>query len=625
MVNKSDLTSFILAVVLVGIVMGGIVGINILFPQKSFEEIWIDMIKERQKAINTLPTYSEFSENVSSWEDYADKCIIDILKHDDCWTYAQDNEDNITGFRAYVKNAHGWKWPNGYRNVTELMAGIDVLWPMFRYLQLHPNPVRGSMIDLFINELAKYYDSRVNQTLNRPGETRHDSWYYMENSVWKYGHLYMISNISTLQIPYFMSLETALKAARNFGYLFPQFFNLDLEQVGSMSWNYCTAGLLAYSLIDAYEMTDNIKYLHEAENCIIAMRNRKPLELLYEPQELGCAAAAAARLTSYDGKLNYTVDYRKIAYEFFYAQEQLIYYDGGKNKVYLLRPRPEDVWRDGLHSPFYNWVDEAGIEPPAYKECIESTMIWVDYLKYIYFSPFFSAEEPLKIMNLNRIKTFDFFSPNIPDIKEREYGPITLQYIPYEDVDEYYIHDYEDKSSRYKAGFNGKQVYGAGETIWNYLLYEALASAEDRNVLIVNLNVFDKIFPPKQEDRIFIVWNPYEEERILKFTLKFIESPYLIYVNNSLYPLNQTTNEYQPESSFSLKLPGKGSAYITFKAQNFSLSNFYETNLRPIFNDSKKVQFFNDNLFWLINVFLVNVKKIIRKSNFYSIKYSFFF
>jgi hypothetical protein len=83
--------------------------------------------------------------------------------------------------------------------------------------------------------------------------------------------------------------------------------------------------------------------------------------------------------------------------------------------------------------------------------------------------------EPLKILNLNRIKNFYFFSPNIPDQYERSYGPVTLQYIPYEDIDYHDVRwDKEDESQRYKAGYNGKEIYGAGETLWNYLMFEFL-------------------------------------------------------------------------------------------------------------------------------------------------------
>ncbi len=569
MSKSTDLRALLVTIIIISGVIGGIILVNILFPPKSLEEIWTDMIKNRQSAISTLPTYTSFAENATTWQEYANKCIDAFLTYDDCWTYGKDNEDNITGFRAYVKNAHGWMWPEGYRNITELMAGIDVLWPLYRYLQLHPNSTRQTMVDMFINELPKYFNPEVNQSINRPGETRHDSWYFMENSVWKYGHLFKISNISLLKNPYFSSLSSALQAAANFNYLFPQFFDLDLKQVGSENWNYCTAGLLAYSLIDAYELCGELTFLQEAMKCLIAMRKTKPFELLYEPQELGCASAAAARLLKYSDKLNTTIDFGKMASEFFYAQEQLLYTNGGKCELYLIQARP---WRDGLHTPFFNWAERAGIEPPAYKECIESIMIWLEYLKYLYFSPYIIAEEPLKVLNLNRIKMFDFFSPNIPDTNEREYGPKTLQYIPYEDVDEYYIHPHEDNSYRYKAGFNGKEIYGSGETIWLYLMFEALGVSTDRNALMVNLNIFDTQYPPLQEDRLFIIWNPYFEEKNLEFIPKKMQTTFNLYINNSLIPYNSTINEFLPGDSFSVNLPPKGSALVSFKPFNYSLN-----------------------------------------------------
>ncbi|MHA2363084.1 MAG: hypothetical protein ACXAC7_03940 [Candidatus Hodarchaeales archaeon] len=525
-------------------------------PQKVnvLEKFWTNLINDRQNAIETLPTYVEFAENATSWADYADKTFSDLLVYNDSWSNPEDNADGIKGFRPYVANTD-WKYDDGSdgavdgtRQITELMAGIDVLWPMYRYLELHPNTARQVMVDEFIQELPKYFNPDKNQSANRPGETRHDSWYFMENSVLKYGHLYYISEEPVLELPYFGSLESGIQAAKNFNYLFPQFFYLNLQSGSSRNVNYGTAGLLAYSLIHAYELTGNVDYLLEAEKALIAMRGVEPYKLIYEPQELAAAVAAAAQLTNYTDKLATDTDFSVLAQEFFYAQQQQLYYDNGKTDLSNFGTRAQDAWRDGLNSPYYNWVEAGGINAPAYKESIESTMLWMDYLRYLYFDEWFNAEEPLKILNLNRIKTFNFFSPNIPDSEEREWGPTTLQYIPYEDI------DWQD----YKPGENGKEIYGAGETFWNYLMFEALGTATDRNALILNLNMFEKDYPKPIADRVYVVWNPYDNERQLEFTLKNVTEPYSLYVNGTLY-LN-----LQPTDSFDITLPGKGSAYLTF-------------------------------------------------------------
>jgi hypothetical protein len=532
-------------------------------PPPTFPS-WERVTAAGKAAIATLPGYAEFPENATTWADYAERCFEELLTLDDCWF--TEPSTGIKGFRPYVKGTDGWGGADRTREITELMAEMDVLWPMYRYLQLHPDPERQAMVDEFINELPKYHDAAVKQTVNRPGEDKHDSWYFMENSVLKYGHLYLITGAAALEEPYFGSLQSAIEMAHNFDYLFPQFVNLAKERAdGYNTNNYCTSGLLSYSLLHAYQMTGDTDYLAEAEKALTKMREvSHPFNLLYEPQELAAAAAAAAQMAQYADLIGSSTDFSQLAVDFFYAQEQMVYSDGGKTNLPGFRPERSDwlpnTWRDGLHSPYYNPEEAGGINAPAFKEAFESVMFWADYLKHMRGQPGFVAEEPLRILNLNRIKNFYFFSPNIPDDWERDYGPISLQYIPYEDIDYYDVREHEDRSVREKAGYNGKQVYGAGETLWAYLLFEALGEASDPNALIVNLNVFDKEYPPAAADRAYMVFNPYSAEETLTFTLKHLSEPYELYAGSS------NLGDFQPGDSFAITLPARGSAYITLRA-----------------------------------------------------------
>ncbi|UCE14707.1 MAG: hypothetical protein JSV04_05875, partial [Candidatus Heimdallarchaeota archaeon] len=249
------------------------------------------------------------------------------------------------------------------------------------------------------------------------------------------------------------------------------------------------------------------------------------------------------------------------------AQEQMVYYNGGRTELINFNPQSSDwlpsTWRDGLHSPYFNPSESGGINAPAFKENGECIMFWIDFLKYLYGNvPDFNAEEALKILNLNRIKNFYFFSPNIPDEWERDFGPVTLQYIPYEDIDYYAIREFEDESVRYLTGYNGKEIYGAGETFWLYLLFEALGESIDKNALIVNLNVFDRDYPTPSDKRGYIVFNPYSEQKTLSFTLKHLSEPYDLYANGSLI------GKFQPGESFNITLAAKGSAYLTINTPN---------------------------------------------------------
>ncbi len=542
--------------------------VSMVFSQsRGVDEItiytdWDSMIKSRKTAINKLPAYTEFPEYATNWTDYTQNSIDDLLTYDDCWINLSGG--NI-GFRPYVKGADGWGGEDWTRESSELIATVDVIWPLYRYLQLHPNSTQESLVNEFIDSFPLYYSEFYQQATNGPGETSHDSWYYLENSVLKWGQIFMMSQSSILNESYYGSLNSAIDMAHNFDYLFPQFVSVETKlQTRNDNINYGTSGLLAFSLIDAYELTGDLSYLTEASIALEAMRAvKQPYKLMYEPQEIAAGVAAASRLLQYLDIIESTTDFAQLAIDLFYAEEQVLYYDNSKiDWSFGLNHDPSLWlplnWRDGMHSPYANpkEVGTGGINAPAYKENIEAILFWTSFLKDIYFRPGFKAIEPLKILNLNRIKNFYFFSPNIPDQYERFYGPTTLQYVPYEDIDYHATRGFYDPDPL-KAGYNGKEIYGAGETIWNYLMFEALGQANDSNSLILNLNIFDQSYSPAPENRAYIVFNPYEEQRNLEFTLKHLTIQYNVYVNGSLL------GQYQPGDSFSTNLPPLGSAYIT--------------------------------------------------------------
>jgi len=60
------------------------------------------------------------------------------------------------------------------------------------------------------------------------------------------------------------------------------------------------------------------------------------------------------------------------------------------------------------------------------------------------------------------------------------------------------------------TGNVGKEIYGAGESIWMYLMFEALGQVSDRELMLVNLDLLDAVnakeFPPQQLN--FILYNP---------------------------------------------------------------------------------------------------------------------
>ena len=68
--------------------------------------------------------------------------------------------------------------------------------------------------------------------------------------------------------------------------------------------------------------------------------------------------------------------------------------------------------------------------------------------------------------------------------------------------------EYSPKGTR--TGTLGREIYGAGEIIYLYLIFEALAKCTNPDVMVLNLDIFDfsliNTFPPKNLN--FIIYNP---------------------------------------------------------------------------------------------------------------------
>jgi len=71
------------------------------------------------------------------------------------------------------------------------------------------------------------------------------------------------------------------------------------------------------------------------------------------------------------------------------------------------------------------------------------------------------------------------------------------------------------------TGNVGKEIYGAGECIWMYLMFEALGHSSDRELMLVNLDLLDVIDAKEFSQRKlnFILYNPTLATRSAKITI----------------------------------------------------------------------------------------------------------
>jgi len=139
----------------------------------------------------------------------------------------------------------------------------------------------------------------------------------------------------------------------------------------------------------------------------------------------------------------------------------------------------------------------ASILYPAFKENVEAVLPWTGILKRgIVF------EGLLRFMDQQRRNNFYFFQ----DCFEKRQHT-SMAFIPFENLGTLELGG--------QTGNVGKEIYGAGESLWMYLMYEALGQATDRELMLVNLDLLDafdaKLFPPRALN--FILYNPTAVQR----------------------------------------------------------------------------------------------------------------
>ena len=109
----------------------------------------------------------------------------------------------------------------------------------------------------------------------------------------------------------------------------------------------------------------------------------------------------------------------------------------------------------------------------------------------------------LRFMDQQRRNNFSFFQNCAGDR-----GNLAMAFIPFENLGTLELGG--------QTGNVGKEIYGAGECIWMYLMFEALGQVSDRELMLVNLDLLDSLesnqFPAKRLN--FILYNPTAETRV---------------------------------------------------------------------------------------------------------------
>jgi uncharacterized protein (DUF1810 family) len=400
----------------------------------------------------------------TSWKEFATGTVEDLQDKN----ATQIEVNGYTGLRAYVK-ASSQLWNDSPDNF-ELMTVADVLWPSLLYLQLHPSPSFEHECNALLADLPAFYRADTHSISNdfaRKPDERADSWYPFENALIKYPVIGSLSGSKEVIDHFLDAFQTARKMAQQYNYLFPIYYQVATLRAEGAGTNYAVGGLYAWSAILANRLTGENQYLEEAQRAIHVLYTVPAKRLFHEPQELAYGALAAAELGMGEE-----------AKYLLYEQLRMFYwYSDPSQKSHDIRGMVQAA---------------ASILYPAFKENVEAILPWTGIMKRgIVF------EGLLRFMDQQRRNNFYFFEDCSAN---RKRGPSA--FIPYENLGTLELAG--------MTGNVGKEIYGAGESIWMYLMFEALGQVSDRELMLVNLDLLDAVhmkeFPPQKLN--FILYNP---------------------------------------------------------------------------------------------------------------------
>lgn len=411
-----------------------------------------------------------FEENLAwptcatSWKEFAAGTVEDLQDK----SATQIDTGGYTGLRAYVK-ASSRLWNDSSDNF-ELMTVADVLWPSLLYLQLHPTPGYEHECSSLLKDLPAFYHADTHSISNdfaRRLDERADSWYPFENSLIKYPMIGSLAGSKEITDRFLDAFGTAQKMARQYNYLFPIYYRVATLRAEGAGTNYAVGGLYAWAAILANKLTGETQYLEEARRAVRVLYTVPPDRLFHEPQELAYGALAAA-------ELGMAEEARYLLYE----QLRMFYWYSDPSQ------RSHDI-RGMVQAA-------ASILYPAFKENVESILPWTGIMRRgIVF------EGLLRLMDQQRRNNFYFF-----ENCSINRGGTPSAFIPYENLGTLELAG--------MTGNVGKEIYGAGESIWMYLMFEALGQVSDRELMLVNLDLLDvhqlNKFPPPTLK--FVLYNP---------------------------------------------------------------------------------------------------------------------
>jgi hypothetical protein len=432
------------------------------------------------KCLPLLPVTSSWPSGATSWRDFAHHCAMDLMTEELCWRKAEGRHEFILN---YV-DGHSPAW----KEAIEARGNrFDMIKPCFDAAVwiAHPLAVlsrvdRRDPIPRLYQRVSRMIDQALgtNETPFAPAvtDTISGTWQhvYILDQLFQLGRLR--KNQSLLDRVLDEVNAVIIPLAKKMSYLFPLSFNRrTIERAGAGD---CHALLGAYAnfMLDLHEMTADEHYLEEARNAL-QMLHRMPVNAIHqEVFLLAMGTQAAYRLAAMHSQGNYAE-----VYQYLLAQTlRMLYWYSDRTTA-----PSREVNTLGMFQAC------ATISYPALFENIEVLARLCPTFKR--FPPSVAL---LRVFDHARKNNFYFF----PRCFDAGRGALPLQYVPFENI---------PILEGPAPGSVGQEIYGSGWVFRASLIWEAFGYAEDRDIMVLNLDAFEERRQLEQGrlELTFIVFN----------------------------------------------------------------------------------------------------------------------
>ncbi|KAA2238411.1 hypothetical protein F0L74_19460 [Chitinophaga agrisoli] len=232
------------------------------------------------------------------WPVVLSKGLHDLIDSPGCWSQVAGHQY----FNAYVSD---------YKTPPEIMVQLAILLPLLDYVEWNKSELK--VMKTIRENLSTFYDEKLGtirrwlpaaaDKLEAEEEQKHpdvmDSW-YLHHPLLNLARLALKGDKEAARL-FTDSAEFAIKVAHHFNYHWPVFYNMKTlevikaETAEGKGGEKDVAGLYAHVMLQAWELTDEKRYLREAEQAAKTLEGYG-FEVFYQANNTAFSAAALLRL-----------------------------------------------------------------------------------------------------------------------------------------------------------------------------------------------------------------------------------------------------------------------------------------------------------------------------------------